>query len=87
MCHVSHTEPCNRSSSGVIGLLVALFVHSLLEGLAIGLQETVSQVIYICMHYLTRESHLIVSNHAAYDAIRNLCFTEDIITAILEKNA
>lgn len=44
MCHVSHTAPCNKSSSGVIGLLSALFVHSVLEGLAIGLQENPSQV-------------------------------------------
>lgn len=44
MCHVSHTEPCNKSSSGIIGLLCALVVHSLLEGLAIGLQESSSQV-------------------------------------------
>ncbi|CAK1580786.1 unnamed protein product [Parnassius mnemosyne] len=47
MCHVSHTPPCNRSSSGVIGLLCALFVHSLLEGLAIGLQETTAQVLLL----------------------------------------
>lgn len=44
MCHVSHTAPCNKSSSGVIGLLCALFVHSFLEGLAIGLQENAAQV-------------------------------------------
>lgn len=44
LCHVDHTPPCSRTSSGVIGLLCALFVHSLLEGLAIGLQETTSQV-------------------------------------------
>lgn len=44
MCHVSHSEPCSRSSSGIIGLLCALFVHSLLEGLAIGLQKTASKV-------------------------------------------
>lgn len=47
MCHVSHTEPCNKSSSGIIGLLCALFVHSLLEGLAIGLQETAAQVMLL----------------------------------------
>lgn len=46
MCHVSHTEPCNKSASALVGLLGALFVHSLLEGLAIGLQETTSQVKY-----------------------------------------
>lgn len=44
MCHVSHTEPCNKSASAIVGLLAALFVHSVLEGLAIGLQETTSQV-------------------------------------------
>ncbi|XP_072938151.1 zinc transporter ZIP3 [Epargyreus clarus] len=47
MCHVSHTPPCNQSSSGVIGLLCALFVHSVLEGLAIGLQESPSQVLLL----------------------------------------
>ncbi|CAG9791093.1 unnamed protein product [Diatraea saccharalis] len=47
MCHVSHTAPCNKSSSGVIGMLCALFVHSVLEGLAIGLQENTSQVLLL----------------------------------------
>ncbi|XP_068622643.1 zinc transporter ZIP2 [Battus philenor] len=47
MCHVNHSPPCNRSSSGVIGLLCALFVHSLLEGLAIGLQVTTAQVLLL----------------------------------------
>lgn len=44
MCHVSHTPPCNKSASGMIGLLCALFVHSVLEGLAIGLEETATKV-------------------------------------------
>lgn len=44
MCHVSHTAPCNKSASGIVGLLFALFVHSVLEGLAIGLQESTSEV-------------------------------------------
>lgn len=44
MCHVSHTEPCNKSSSGIVGLLCALFVHSFLEGLAIGLQNSATEV-------------------------------------------
>ncbi|CAK1541990.1 unnamed protein product [Leptosia nina] len=47
MCHVSHTEPCNKSSSGIIGLLCALLVHSFLEGLAIGLQDSTSQVLLL----------------------------------------
>lgn len=44
MCHVSHTAPCNKSASGIVGLLGALFVHSVLEGLAIGLQVSSSEV-------------------------------------------
>lgn len=47
LCHVSHTEPCNRNSSGVVGLLSALFVHSVLEGLAIGLQDNATQVLLL----------------------------------------
>lgn len=47
MCHVSHTEPCNKSASAIVGLLGALFVHSVLEGLAIGLQESTSQVLLL----------------------------------------
>ncbi|XP_063383210.1 zinc transporter ZIP3 [Cydia fagiglandana] len=47
MCHVSHTEPCNKTSSGFVGLLCALFVHSLLEGLAIGLQKSSAQVLLL----------------------------------------
>lgn len=45
MCHVSHSAPCNKSASGIVGLLCALFVHSVLEGLAIGLQESSSEVL------------------------------------------
>ncbi|KAF9814542.1 hypothetical protein SFRURICE_020720 [Spodoptera frugiperda] len=47
LCHVSHAEPCNRNSSSVVGLLSALFVHSVLEGLAIGLQESATQVLLL----------------------------------------
>ncbi|GBP42261.1 Zinc transporter ZIP1 [Eumeta japonica] len=43
MCHVSHTPPCNKSAYGMIGLFCALFVHSVIEGLAIGLQQTSSR--------------------------------------------
>lgn len=47
LCHVSHAEPCSRSNSSVIGLLSALFVHSVLEGLAIGLQENSTQILLL----------------------------------------
>lgn len=47
LCHVSHTEPCTSSSSSIVGLLSALFVHSVLEGLAIGLQESPTQILLL----------------------------------------
>jgi len=47
LCHVAHQEPCDASPIGNVGLLVALCVHSLLEGLAIGLQRSSSQVLLL----------------------------------------
>lgn len=44
ICPVSHTEPCENSQVGTFGLLCALCIHSLLEGLAIGVQPTGSKV-------------------------------------------
>lgn len=44
LCHVGHQEPCDASPIGNVGLLIALCVHALLEGLAIGLQTSSSQV-------------------------------------------
>lgn len=44
ICHVNHTEPCNSSATGRAGLLIALSLHAILEGLAIGLQESASKV-------------------------------------------
>lgn len=46
ICHVNHTEPCNSSATGRAGLLVALSLHAILEGLAIGLQESASKVFF-----------------------------------------
>ncbi|KAK5649258.1 hypothetical protein RI129_000287 [Pyrocoelia pectoralis] len=47
LCHVGHQEPCNASPIGNLGLLVALCVHSILEGLAIGLQSSSAQVLLL----------------------------------------
>ncbi|XP_026462208.1 zinc transporter ZIP3 isoform X2 [Ctenocephalides felis] len=47
ICHVNHTEPCNSSATGRAGLLIALSLHAILEGLAIGLQESASKVILL----------------------------------------
>jgi solute carrier family 39 (zinc transporter), member 1/2/3 len=38
ICHTAHQERCRDSITGIIGMLTALFVHSILEGLAIGVQ-------------------------------------------------
>lgn len=44
LCHGNHSEPCVDSKASVMGLLLALTVHSVLEGLAIGLQKATSEV-------------------------------------------
>lgn len=46
-CHVSHTEPCNNPPIGQMGLLIALSLHAVLEGLAVGIEEKVSKVFII----------------------------------------
>ncbi|XP_059614504.1 zinc transporter ZIP3 [Phlebotomus argentipes] len=47
ICHVSHAEPCEETLTGHLGLLCALTLHSLLEGLAIGIQDSASKVILL----------------------------------------
>lgn len=47
ICHVNHTEPCIDSFSGIGGLLIALSLHSFLEGLAIGVQESGNKVLLL----------------------------------------
>lgn len=47
ICHTSHDEPCRQSLAGVIGMLTALSTHALLEGLAIGIQETTGKVMIL----------------------------------------
>lgn len=46
LCHGQHQEPCQRSApASNFGLLVALSVHALLEGLVIGLENSSSKVL------------------------------------------
>lgn len=47
ICHTSHHEPCRQTLAGIIGMLTALSVHSLLEGLAIGIQDTTPKVMIL----------------------------------------
>ncbi|XP_033322958.1 zinc/iron regulated transporter-related protein 88E [Megalopta genalis] len=47
LCHGNHSEPCPNSNTSLVGLLLALTVHSLLEGQAIGLQKTTSEVLLL----------------------------------------
>ncbi|XP_012137243.1 zinc/iron regulated transporter-related protein 88E [Megachile rotundata] len=45
LCHGTHSEPCaNNTNTNLMGLLLALTVHAVLEGLAVGLQKVVSEV-------------------------------------------
>ncbi|KOC69748.1 Zinc transporter ZIP3 [Habropoda laboriosa] len=44
LCHGNHSEPCTDSNASLMGLLLALTIHSVLEGLAVGLQKVTSEV-------------------------------------------
>lgn len=44
ICHINHTEPCHDPPIGHMGLLLALCIHAVLEGLAIGLEDSTSKV-------------------------------------------
>ncbi|XP_052838953.1 zinc transporter ZIP1 isoform X1 [Drosophila gunungcola] len=47
ICHTSHTEPCVQSMTGTLGLFVALSLHSAIEGLAIGVQNSSTKVLFL----------------------------------------
>lgn len=47
LCHGNHGEQCTDANTGLAGLALALTVHAVLEGLAIGLQTKLAQV---CRH-------------------------------------
>ncbi|XP_076629019.1 zinc/iron regulated transporter-related protein 88E [Colletes latitarsis] len=47
LCHGNHSEPCSDAKTGLVGLLLALTMHSILEGLAIGLQKAMSEVLLL----------------------------------------
>lgn len=47
VCHTSHEEPCAEAKSGALGLVTALSIHSIIEGLAIGLQTDSTGVLVL----------------------------------------
>jgi len=49
ICHTSHMEPCAQSMTGTLGLFVALSLHSAIEGLAIGVQNSSTKVGADCL--------------------------------------
>lgn len=44
LCHGNHGEQCADTNTGLTGLALALTVHAVLEGLAIGLQTKIAEV-------------------------------------------
>lgn len=44
LCHGNHGEQCADANTGLAGLALALTVHAILEGLAIGLQTKIAEV-------------------------------------------
>nr|XP_023017542.1 zinc transporter ZIP1 [Leptinotarsa decemlineata] len=47
LCHVGHQEPCSAAPTANIGLLAALSVHALLEGLVVGLEGRSDKVLLL----------------------------------------
>uniref|UniRef100_A0A336LMG1 CSON011100 protein n=1 Tax=Culicoides sonorensis TaxID=179676 RepID=A0A336LMG1_CULSO len=47
ICHTNHREPCEQSLAGHAGLLFALSLHSILEGIAVGVQDTSAKVLLL----------------------------------------
>lgn len=47
ICHTNHQEPCRQTLAGIIGMLTALSIHALVEGLAIGIQDTTAKVMIL----------------------------------------
>ncbi|XP_014476930.1 PREDICTED: zinc transporter ZIP3 [Dinoponera quadriceps] len=47
LCHTHQGEQCTDSSTGLTGLALALTVHAVLEGLAIGLQTQIAEVLLL----------------------------------------
>ncbi|XP_037953469.1 zinc transporter ZIP3 [Teleopsis dalmanni] len=48
LCYIIHAEPCvQQTLSGTLGLFVALSMHSAIEGLAIGVQNSASKVLFL----------------------------------------
>jgi len=44
LCHGNHGQQCADANTGLAGLALALTVHAILEGLAIGLQTEIAEV-------------------------------------------
>ncbi|KAI4460020.1 b-lymphocyte antigen-related [Holotrichia oblita] len=45
LCHIGHHAPCRTTNTSSLSLIVALTVHAILEGLAVGLEDSTSQVL------------------------------------------
>ncbi|CAH1281792.1 unnamed protein product [Diabrotica balteata] len=47
LCHVGHQEPCHNAPTANFGLIVALSIHELLEGLVVGLETKPEKVLLL----------------------------------------
>ncbi|KYM98530.1 PREDICTED: protein zntD [Cyphomyrmex costatus] len=47
LCHGNHDEQCTNANTGLVGLALALTIHAVLEGLAIGLQAKIAEVLLL----------------------------------------
>jgi zinc transporter ZupT len=47
LCHTNYSPPCPKSRAGYIGLFIALTIHSMLEGAAVGLKPSAEQMLLL----------------------------------------
>ncbi|XP_077290643.1 zinc/iron regulated transporter-related protein 88E isoform X2 [Arctopsyche grandis] len=72
-CHIVNSEPCTSSSAGKSGLLFALTIHAVLEGLAVGLQESSVKV------------YLLLGAIASHKLVVGFCLGAELISIHIEK--
>lgn len=69
LCHLEVQKPCAQRKSSLLGLLGALFVHALLEGCSIGVQNKSTEVL------------LVMAAVASHKLVLAFCLGMELVTA------
>ncbi|KAK9744585.1 ZIP Zinc transporter [Popillia japonica] len=68
LCHIGHHPPCRTTNTSSLSLIVALTVHAILEGLAVGLEDSTSQ----------NYRHQILRHHASILLLVGFCLGAEL---------